>query len=333
MSWDHYFIGNGAQHSAEIMRLLPYMMLGAQEGVLSHTDCLVTELDTPGAAVYVNPGVVSIQNRAPGYNYDTYLGRLTSRDRVAITPTDSSGPRSDLIVVRSEDPLSGTSWSPPSDPRTGPYLYSRVIEGVDPATTSYQDTGGGDSAVALARIDIPASTATITQDMIVDLRQVVNPVTGFGGKYEKNWTGTVAGPAQAESIRAQTAGGVVFQAFPSTAVWSVPIPPWATEVTVLAMSNPYMVNSAWGFARVTLGSLATSSTWVDDNYYEGGQGGQRTQVMAADTLQIPASMRGQTVQAQFQMRVSEQSQVSEFRADAGTRVHLQLDFKQTPTAS
>lgn len=331
MVWDHYFVGHGAQHSAEIMRLLPYMIFGAQEGVFTRTDCEVRALATPGGAVQVMPGAAVIANRTPGYAMQMYLARLAAAETVTVTPTDSSGARSDLVVIRVEDPLPGTGWQLPADPATGRYIYTRVIEGVPATTTTATQLGTSDSMYALARIDIPASTATITQDMIVPLRAVSNPLTGVGGTFEKQWTGTAVGPTTAQRLRT---ADTTFRAFPSSAVWQVPIPPWATEVDVSAMANPYMEGSAWGYARVTIAGNNPPSTWIDDNKYSGsGQGGQRTTVIVAGTQQIPPNVRGTVQPVKLEMRIEEASDISSLLADAGTSVHITLNFKQKPTAA
>ncbi len=331
MSWDHYFIEGGAQHSAEIMRLIPYMVLGAQEGVLGRLDCRVTELDVPGTAVSVNPGVVAFLNRTPGHDYQMYLGRLASRESVNVTPTDSSGPRSDLVVVRSENPLPGTPWAPPADARFGPYFHTRVIEGVPSSTTSVAELGLGDSAYALARLDIPASTGTITQDMITDLRTVSNPLTGIGGGAEKEWTATLT-PATGSLVKSGTAG-TTYTTFPSNAVWQVPIPVWATEVDTLVLTNPYIVNSSWGFGRLQIAGSTPASSWIDDDEVP-GQGGMRTPVMVAGTQAIPESIRGTTVPVNFQMRVSgSASDGVGWKTGPGTPFHISLNFKQKPVYS
>jgi hypothetical protein len=297
---------------------------------LAFNDCLVTELDTPGSAVYANPGVVAMLNRTPGFNYQMYLGRLDSRESVNIAATDSSGGRSDLIVVRSENPISGTSWPAPSDPKSGPYLFTRVISDVDPNTTSYSDTGGGDSAYALARIDIPPSTATITQDMVVDLRQVANPLTGLGGGAEKEWTATIT-PESGQLVKSGSAG-ISFTTFPVNAVWSVPVPIWATEVDTLVLTNPYIVASSWGFARLQIAGSTPASAWVDYDEVP-GQGGSRAAIMCAGTQTIPASVRGTTVPVNFQMRVSESaSDGVGWSTGPGTPFYISLHFKQRPTS-
>lgn len=331
MAWDHYFIGHGAQHSAEIMRLMPYMIFGAQEGVFTRTDCEVQALPTPGGAVNVMPGAAAILNRTPGYAMQMYLSRLPTAESVTVNPTDSAGPRSDLVVIRVEDPLPGTPWQLPGDPATDPYIFTRVIENVDPNTTSATQLGTSDSMYALARIDIPASTATVTQDMIVDLRTVSNPLTGVGGTFEKQWTSTLV-PASASLVKSGTAG-TQFTTFPANATWSVPIPAWATEVDTLVLTSPYMVNSSWGFARLQIAGSTPASTWIDDDTVP-GQGGERTSIMITGTQPIPAEIRGTTATVNFQMRVSEQaSDGVGWRTGPGTPLYVSLNFKQKPTTT
>lgn len=325
MPWDHYFIENGAEHSAEIMRLVPYMIFGGQEGVLEALDCRVTALPTPGPGVQVQPGGVTFLNRAPGYSRQSYLGRLPSADTVSIEPTDSSGPRSDLVVIRSENPLSGTPWAPPADPKAGPYFYSRVIPDVDPNTTTYRDTGGGDSAYAFARIDIPASTATITQSMIKDLRRVVNPMTGIGGGAEKLWT---------ESSRCMANSqlqGTNFRTWPTEANWQVPVPSWATGCDVFVQLNPAMHGAAWGDLQLVIDGVDGVATQFDDDIIAGG-GGQRTLLYVSGTQAINPGSRGRTVNVRLEGRMHSTT-AGPLVADPGCYIYAQLNFKQNPSYS
>lgn len=177
-------IGGGAQMSATVARLLAYLGGGGEtEGVAAPTSCAVAAMPTPGASVRVAPGPYLIRNRALAGDYQDYVGMVRSQDVVNVTATSSAGPRSDLVVIRVENPfISGEPWQVPTDVANGPYVFTRVIENVPADTTSVHALNLGYTAITLARIDIPASTATITDAMITDLRTVVNPGTGTGGQ-------------------------------------------------------------------------------------------------------------------------------------------------------
>lgn len=180
MSWDSvpWFVGGGAQHSPEVARLVPYAATGGAEGIVNVGDLKVQALAVPGTSVRVLPGAALILARSVGGDSQTYLARNPTEDVVAISSTGSGSGRSDLIVAQIEDPfMAGEPWQDPTDPTVGPYVYTRVIPNVPAGTTRLQNVPGysGRTAVTLARVDIPASTATITAAMIKDLRKVARP--------------------------------------------------------------------------------------------------------------------------------------------------------------
>lgn len=180
MTWDPtpWFVGGGATHSPEVARMLAYAATGGAEGIAEPADLKVLALAVPGGKVRALPGASLIRNRAAGFAQQSYAGRNPTEDVVDISPTTSAGGRSDLIVARVEDSsIGGQGWQPPADPTKGPYVFTRVVPNVPAGTTRLQDINAysGHSAITLARVDIPASTATITQGMIVDLRKIARP--------------------------------------------------------------------------------------------------------------------------------------------------------------
>ncbi len=168
-----WLVGGGAQHSPEVARLLAYASTGGAEGIVTPGDLKVTPTGVPSSSIRVLAGAGLILSRAAGGSQQTYVARNVSEDVVSIGATGSGSGRSDLIVARIEDPfMAGEPWADPSDPKVGPYVYTRVIPNVSPTTTT---APAGSSAIALARIDIPANTSTITAGMIKDLRKLALP--------------------------------------------------------------------------------------------------------------------------------------------------------------
>lgn len=251
MGWDSvpWFVGGGAQHSPEVARLLSYVAFGGAEGILGPGDLKVQALAVPGSSVRVAPGACAILSRALGGAYQAYAGRMPTEDTVAIAATGSAGGRSDLIVARIEDPnLSGEPWGAPVDPAVGPYIFTRVIANVPATTTTVAELGLGYSAVALARVDIPASTATITDAMIVDLRKLARP------RRERRLFTAV--PAADDLLTSPA-----FAQWPAVATWDVDVPAWATKAVLLISlwslrANRFDVNTAGGFWGQLRGALS-----------------------------------------------------------------------------
>ncbi len=73
-----------------------------------------------------------------------------------------------MVILRIEDP----QYEGTRNPAVDPIAYFQVISNVSSSATAIPD---GRTGIPLARIDIPASTATITDAMIKDVRKVANP--------------------------------------------------------------------------------------------------------------------------------------------------------------
>ncbi len=294
MSWDSvpWFIGGGAQHSPEVARLLAYAATNGSEGIVSPGDLKVQALAVPGASVRVMPGAGLIRNRATGGTSQTYVARNPIEDVVAIAATGSGAGRSDLIVAQIEDPfMAGEPWQDPTDPTVGPYIFTRVISNVPAGTTRLQDVAGysGRSAITLARVDIPASTGTITGAMVKDLRNLAMP---------RQWREMIPHGAMAT----QQLGGVnTWSDWPTAIQAQVRVPDWATDVFMtVSLTGVLRLNNenADGMVRSVFGAAIGDAVIYDINT-DSGLGGQRFDVMPA--LWAPVTeLRGQLITAKLQ---------------------------------
>lgn len=161
----------------DALRML-FTATGGAEGIGDTPDLRVLPLAPAGQGVRVTTGTALIRSRYGSATNQSYQGALTTERAITTTQTPSNKGRSDLIVMRVEDPYAAnSSWPLPADPDTYDGFPIRVIEGVPAGTTRLQDisTYRNHTAVTLARIDIPAGTATITAGMIKDLRMLALP--------------------------------------------------------------------------------------------------------------------------------------------------------------
>lgn len=311
--WDSvpWFVGGGAEHSPEVARLLAYAALGGAEGVVSPGDLKVVPLDVPGTQVRVSDGAALILNRATGGDQQTYVARNPDYDTVDIASTGSSGGRSDLIVVRIEDPnMAGEPWQQPADPTVGPYVFTRVIPNVPNTTTRLQDVAGyeGDSAYTLARIDIPASTGTITSGMIVDLRHLARPRS-------QRAVYSVANP-KADLIALSSA----WQALPSVPVTGIQVPTWATHAVIRMETTIRQTGTGSSYANFQSffgdGTQDTAHLYCDETIDFPDDVGSRQAFLAVSNgyFPIPSSLRGKT--ATITSRVKEANNQS--RGNIGT---------------
>lgn len=270
--------------------MLAYAATGGAEGVVGINDCKVSALAVPGTSVRVSTGGIVALNRSTGGGQQSYIMRNTSETEVPIVATGGAT-RYDLIVARVEDPQY-PPWSPPADPVVGPYVNIVAITNVPASTTSAAQLALGYPAVALARLAIPASTATITGAMITDLRKVPKP-----RRHRELRTYALSG-ADTDSITTNAADG---ERWPDVA-WTMDIPEWATAANVLAFWNGVRVpanSNYFGSIWAKIGTQVTqTSAWEAGTISTV----QRLGFAAADDITIPSAMRGTTQTVELRAR-------------------------------
>ncbi|MDI3407688.1 hypothetical protein [Streptomyces cavernicola] len=320
MAWDSvpWFTEGGAEHSSEVARLLAYAAFGGAEGVVGSADLQVKALGTPAAAVQVRTGACAIINRAQGGAYQAYAARLPVADQVPIAATGVSA-RSDLIVARIENPYSyGETWPNPSDPKVGPYVYTRVISGVPKTTTNVRQVRGSDSAIALARIDIPANTTSVTQAMIKDLRTMVAP-----RRDRRLYT------AFPSTLSTLTYSDNKWHNWPGEpAKWDIDVPEWATRLKIVTTIAGLRMTKSNIYASMqnVFGTIHGQNTVIDDNT---GTPTRRQTVVIADNMNISSSLRGTTQRLYLQTYMSK-IESGDLSVDGSTSIVADLEFVEAP---
>lgn len=321
--WDPvpWFVAGG-KHSPEVARLVAYLAGGGSEGgVVDATACKVQELAVPGVAVQVMPGPIVVPNRQPGSTYESYAARNPVAEVVPMTAVGSGGERTDLIIARIEDPeMPGIADDPDGD---GPYVFSRVIEGVPATTRRVQEIAGheNDSAVTLARVTRPASTGTVQNAHITDLRELAQPRS----KHEVRIDNPVADDLLNETL-------AVGEHWPSSP-WTVNVPPWATRVRIIAtwaqVQAPVGATQGWLWAILGDGSATPAPTqkvrWDNTN----AAGTRRETYVCADDIAVPAELRGKTVDLRLRAYKSGGNDAGRLILDTGSAVSCTLDFLET----
>jgi hypothetical protein len=155
----------------------------------------------------------------------------------------------------------------------------------------------GYSAIPLARIDIPASTATITNAMIVDLRKVANP------RRER-----ILYPYYAADPLVEISGtSETWKTHPNLTMANIAITAWAATAKVVftAAGIRLIDGNVWGGFRFMLGT-EEAAQWVgiDDNQ---GTASRRLHALTmAETISLTttagAAMRGTTQAFKSRMR-------------------------------
>lgn len=288
-------IDGGARHFADVARLLAYASTSGAEGIVDPTSLAVRAQSTPNGTVAVRPGAALILNRYAGGNQQTYVVRNPSSTNVTIPATGASGGRTDAIVARVLDPQ--YEGPTPADPVNFQYGFPERISGVPSSLTDVGQLGLTYPAVLLARINIPASTGTITNGMITDLREVAIPLSDTVLRSRATVT------AGEEVLNAIREGG---EWFPNAGGEQlIKIPKYATRA---------IISAEWLMIQEGIGN-AYGDCWVEFGPGAGGSGGTQDRQFAtqrfrwnsantsdtksntwkaSDDVYIPASLRGTT---------------------------------------
>lgn len=289
----------GAQSSARIARLMHQSGTASGNGVVDVGHLQVLPLEVPGGGVRILAGGATILGREQEFQ-GSYFAYNVGDATVDISPTGSGGGRSDMVVLQVEDPnIDGTPWS--HDVTTDPVYYFRVIEGVSSTAT---EPPAGLTAIPLARVTLPASTATVTAGHITDLRQSANPKSQRILRVQRGGTQTGGEWDEAGNIVAPD-----WERWPQHDWW-VTIPQWATQAQILAnwdnvaydpRGGDTGVHDARGKLRV--GLLGTQFITTVESAYNfnptTSTNKYRCSAANRDQIPIPAEMRGETVQVRM----------------------------------
>lgn len=338
-----WYIDAEARHLAPQQRLLAFSAVEGQEGILAAEHLAVTDLDTPGGAINVAPGGYSVLARHLGGSFEAYVGKITAQEQVTVNPTDSTGGRTDLVILRVENPyVSGSGvWAQPADPLNGPYAHVRVIEGVPANTTHVSAVNATWSAITLARITRPASTGIVQQSHITDLRSLArlgeqriiiidNPPATPPPIAQQYWTESTPIGNGDELLSTET----VFTDFPNQATWQVPVPVWAKGMDVNVLLNPTVTDDVIGeFRLVVQGEPTGAIPTVFNVNMPTGIGNIRDVMMVGGTESLKPSWCGRVSTMKLQARSTSSTHPGLLRCDPGTRVNIWLSFKRFPVYS
>lgn len=302
---------NGATHSAQAFRMLIRDLARGNEGITEGPDLKVTQLSTPGSSVQVADGSGIIRGRANVFQ-GSYSFCNVGSGNVSIAATGAS-PRSDMVIVRVEDP----QYEGTLNPATDPIVYFQVIPNVSASATTIPD---GRTGIPLARIDIPASTSTITNAMITDLRKIANP------RRE-----TASFNHSPTSLSAEITGSSnVYSYFSTEPGWNIPVPTWASRARIRINIWGMRLTTAnfFGAARALWGSsgLVVQAVTIDDN---GGAALRRIPHGIADTLTIPDTYRG-TSQLLRVQAAGASGNTGRVSVDGSSTFAYDIEFEEAP---
>jgi hypothetical protein len=214
-----------------------------------------------------------------------------------------------MLVLRIDDPQYG--GTAPSDPKVGPYTRFAIVSGVSSTATTVSTTY---PAIPLARIDIPASTATITQAMIVDVRKMARP--------RRQRDLYITQPTSSSTI-----ASAAWTDWTAQANRSIVVPEWATQVKVIGHIASVAPTGAAtrGIVRFAFGSSVGQQGYFDLD------ASTRATLLTSDTLAIPSSMRGTSQVLKLQAARSTGS--GNIATDTYSTVLWDVEFLEVPSSS
>jgi hypothetical protein len=300
---------NGATHPAQQFRMLVRDLARGAEGITQGDDLKVTQRSTPGGGVSISDGSAVIRGRANTFQGSYSACNIGTADQ-PIAATGGTG-RSDMLILRIEDP----EYEGTLNPATDQIAYFQIIPNVSASATAIPDSRTG---IPLARIDIPASTSTITNAMITDLRKVANP-----RRDRRLYTQSPT------SDSALIGASTTYSYFSTASGWNIAVPDWATTVRLRVDVCPirYSVADFFGALRATFGaSLTLQATSLDDNQ---GAGVRKIPGICADTLTVPASYRGTTQLLRAQANGAS-GNAGRINVTASTTFIADVEFEEAP---
>lgn len=272
-----WFIGGGAEHSPAVARALAFAATGGKEGIISPGDLKVSALGSPGGSVEIAAGSAVIVNRSAGGAQQSYVMRAPSTTGLPVPPAGAGG-RSDLVLVRVEDP-EFAPWAVPNDPVAAQYVKPFLLQGVPAGTTDASELNLGYSAIALARIDLPSNVAAVSSGMVTDVRKLAQARTSRE---------VFTGPPAAANVALASAAITPFPNYQPQLV----VPDWATNAVVLVhiTSLGRVSGDTTGTLRAQLGAAIGNELPFN---YEGTAGDERVTALVVGDLNVRA-MQGRT---------------------------------------
>lgn len=325
---------DGATISSALARRAQYAAMSGGEGIVNAADLKVSQLAVPGQGLLISAGNAAITNRYQGDPNETYTVANPGTHTILSTEMPSSQPtaKSYLVLITVGDPefsQVGHPWmtSDVLDPEVAAdYDYVRpwLLE-VASGVTSFDGLGLNYPALALARVDIPANTTTITNAMITDLRVMARPRT-MEFQFNSIAPATVGG---------MTAATNVYETFPSSASHSINIPKWATKASIIGwVSSIYLnnVDITYGdFAAFISGAGQTPVTTFDESANGSFDGDlSRFGYNVGGSIAIPSEVRGTTQTVSLKVRSYWNPNYSNFKTDDRTTSVLVVRFEESP---
>lgn len=298
---------DGARTPSSVARLASRAAV-KQSGIINPGDMKVLQLSTPGDGVRISSGGAVLENRYEMDVNQAYVVEATSEEILGADDNFSGilgqgTTKSHLICVTVGDPQYSTSGHPwfteamkldlvanPENALDFQYVRAWVIKDVPAGTVRVEDLTSPPTfpCYALARIDVPNGSGSITSGMIVDLREVVN-----ARNKTVQWSVPISTP---DTLNVPA--DFTYETWPDNSEGSVYVPKWATKVYVNAFIYGFTQGSnIQADSPMRLAMRKSDGTFVaatPQTVYYNNTLGTNKQALIAGPISIPAAQRGTT---------------------------------------
>ena len=323
---------DGALLGSSLARRAEYAAVGGAQGVVQKNDLKVTELAVPGVGILIEAGVGLVNNDYQTNPNETYVVSNPSTHTIPSGEMPAANPsaKSYIVAVVVGDPdfsQTGHPWMGSDDPPVGEeqsfnYVRPTLIE---VANSPVKKLDVDYPALVLARIDIPASTTTITDSMITDLRQLARPRQSQEAFVSPGGTWTNGSP------RYIPAGSSFADWGPQEYLPQVAVPEWATRAILMVSVNGVRFAdtsvNVRGRVRAQLGSVTGPQT-IFDFENDGSSNVRRTNLMCAGEYDV-SGVAGTTVNLKvegFQDSPSSPTNNQKLRLQNGSQMVFDVRF-------
>ncbi|MGN6037257.1 hypothetical protein ACP6NG_17955 [Brevibacterium casei] len=313
----------GPEITAATARQIAYQASGGSSGVAGSRDLLVRATSTPSNSVEVLPGSYVVKNINAAYQ--SYSGRNVGAELVEIPASGSSGSRTWYIGVELDD---------------GDYSGNTLVSAEQVDTFEYAKFAVRGSLTAtkktflpLAKITVPANTATITNAMITSLRELSNP------RFKDEWfprptvNKDIVGYSHDLRARRKGSDHLRGEQFPDSAhggSFDVECPTWATRmlVSVQWTGVRYSGKSAWGACYLSFVAPNSVEKWTQDFGWDVLENNviHRTNWLLNDTLPVPNDMKGKTIRFYLKAFLDNAAPVGAVEMDSRSGLNFQIRF-------
>lgn len=317
------FAVDGARTTSALARAAVYTTGGGRSGVTKPADMRVQPLAVPGNGLRVTSGTATILNHYQSDPSEVYTVSNPSTHIVTSEnmPPPAASLRYFLVCVVVGDPefsQVGHPFMPGAiDPAAAAaFEYVRVVlVPCSAGTTSFQSLGLSYPGYALARLELPANTSTVTGPMLTNLRDLAQART---------YSELLISRPNAE-VRIDWDQNYVWF---GPAPW-VKVPPWATRMKCMVTLTAVVSNgNVYGQMRSLINGGPTGGVQI---YDINGAGGVRSNI----SLLIDADVRayaGQSVEISTQGQSFIPAATVYLAADVNTQYVHDVRFSEEPVA-